>query len=330
MSMELISVVVPVYNVECYLSECVNSILHQTYEKIEIVLVDDGSTDRSGKICDNFASKYPDKVKVIHSKNKGVTYARLLGVSVASGNWIGFVDGDDTIESKMYSKLMCNALQYDADISHCGYQTIVNGGERIHYFYNTGMIKVQEKMTAMHDLLMGDFIEPGLWNKLFKKELFTPFFDNEIIDCSIKYNEDLLMNYILFSECNKAIYEDFCPYYYIARQTSATRRELNIKRITDPIKVKLWIYDNTDVQLKPLALRKYILACYNGYLQLIDSDKYLKQKREIRNSIVYYKKQWNVLNKQEYMKLIFVLYAPKLYKKIYKFYEKFIQKKKYE
>lgn len=328
--MDLISVIVPVYKVENYIRDCIDSILCQSYSNIELILVDDGSPDSSGDICDEYASLYKDNVKVIHSSNRGVTNARLLGVSIALGSWIGFVDGDDIIEKDMYSKLIKNANQYNSDISHCGYQTIVNGGERVHYFYNTGRTIVQDKIGALSDLILGEFIEPSLCNKLFKKVLFDKIINTNILDCSIKYNEDLLMNYILFSQCSKAIYEDFCPYHYMARETSATRKEININRIIDPMKVREWIYINSDEQLKKIALRKYLLACYNAYSSLIDIKEYEKEKGDIKKTLLIYRKNWNVLKKKEYIKVLATLYIPRLYRVIYNVYEKYVQKKVYE
>ena len=115
----LISVIVPVYNVASWLPRCLDSILAQTYKNLEIVIVDDGSLDHSGCIADEYAKTYPEKICVIHTENKGVTAARLRGVREASGSWIGFVDADDEIESDMYAVLWNYAIQYQADISHC-------------------------------------------------------------------------------------------------------------------------------------------------------------------------------------------------------------------
>lgn len=106
MHKSLLSVVVPVYNVEKYLAECINSILNQTFKDLEIILVDDGSTDGSGKICDNYASKYPDKIKTIHKSNGGPSSARNIGIDVAVGKYITFVDSDDALLPNMYQELM--------------------------------------------------------------------------------------------------------------------------------------------------------------------------------------------------------------------------------
>lgn len=326
----LISVVVPAYNIEKYLSECLDSILTQTYEKIEIIVVDDGSKDNSGKIADEYSKKHPDKIRCIHIENSGVSKARIEGIRVAKGEWIGFVDGDDMIVSDMYKRLMYNAELYQADISHCGYQTIVNDGERIHYFYNTGKLIEQDRLTALSDLIDGSFVEPGLWNKLFKRNLFEPILNSDILDHSIKINEDLMMNFVLFSNIQKAVYEDFCSYLYMARYTSATRGNLNINKILDPIKVKKWILEKCEPQLKPVAWKKYLESCIDTYAILISQKEMKQYVSQLKKELKINKEKWKYIGKKEKIKLKMLLLTPYLYRFIYKIYEKYFQRKVYE
>ena len=127
MAEEKISVIVPIYNLAPWLGRCVESILAQTCENLEVILVDDGSGDDSLAIARSFAER-DSRVKVIHQENAGVTTARLRGVAEATGDWIGFVDGDDELEPQMYARLLENAHSYGADISHCGYQRLSPDG----------------------------------------------------------------------------------------------------------------------------------------------------------------------------------------------------------
>ena len=166
----LISIVVPAYNIAPYIVRCVKSIQGQTYSNIEIILVENGSTDGTSEIVDTFFSG-DRRVIVIHERSQGVTHARLTGVKVASGEWIGFVDGDDYIEPDMFERLLFNARLYQARISHCGYQMIFEDG-RTRFFYNTGRLVRQDRLTGLRDLLSGPFIEPGLCYKLFHYSLF--------------------------------------------------------------------------------------------------------------------------------------------------------------
>ena len=146
-----ISVIVPAYNIENYLARTLDSILAQTYTNIEIVVVNDGSKDGTAAIIDRYAVR-DSRVKAIHKENGGVTSARLRGVAEATGEWIGFVDGDDDIAPDMYAKLMENAMAYGADISHCGYQMVFPSG-KIDYYYNTGRIVEQDNTKGLWDLI---------------------------------------------------------------------------------------------------------------------------------------------------------------------------------
>ena len=123
----LVSIVVPVYNVEDYLTECIESLLTQTLAEIEIILVDDGSTERCPSICDDYA-KRDARIKGIHKENGGLSDARNAGIAVCTGEYIGFVDSDDTVEPDMYELLYCNARKYKVDISMCRSNHIVSGG----------------------------------------------------------------------------------------------------------------------------------------------------------------------------------------------------------
>ena len=120
---DLISVIVPVYNVENYLRECLDSIVAQTYRNIEVILVDDGSKDSSGKICDEYADK-DNRIKVIHKENGGVSAARNTGLDIAKGEWISYVDSDDYIESTMIETLICLAKKNDVELAMCSFKDI--------------------------------------------------------------------------------------------------------------------------------------------------------------------------------------------------------------
>lgn len=233
---EKISIIIPAYNICNYIEKCLDSVCAQTYRNIEILVVDDGSTDGTAEIIDRYAKNKDSRVRAIHQKNGGVTSARLKGVEEAVGEFIGFVDGDDYIEPYMYESLYENAVKYKADISHCGYQMVFPNG-RIDYYYNTGRVKIQDNETGIKDLLEANFVEPGLWNKMYRKTLFHSFLGRVEMDYSIKINEDLLMNYYLFRESKKSVFEDKCLYHYLLRKNSAATSGLNIHKIYDPINV---------------------------------------------------------------------------------------------
>ena len=248
---------------------------------------------------------------------------------MAKGEWIGFVDGDDLIDEEMYERLLNNALQYNAKISHCGYQMVFEDG-RIHYFYNTGRIVLQNNITSVKDLLEGNFVEPGLCNKLFHKSLFGHILNDNIVDTSIKINEDLLMNYYLFIESEVSVYQDFCPYHYMIRDNSASRSRLNENKIYDPIRVKQIIYDRVPGEIKKIAKKMYIATCVNVYNSIIMNKGYEKEKKDVYQLIYREKKQFNLLNKRTKLLAKMICYLPILYPIIYKIYANCFQKKKYD
>lgn len=285
-----ISIVVPAYNMEHYIVNTVHSICAQTYRNIEIILVDDGSKDETLRVFGQLEKEDP-RIRVIHKENGGVTSARLCGVKAATGEWIGFVDGDDFVGSGMYEMLICNAQKYDAQISHCGYQMVFPS--RIDYYYGTGQLVEQDTKTGLRNLLEGVFVDPGLCNKLFHSSLFERLLYDGIMDDSIKNNEDLLMNFYLFRESKRSVFVDECPYHYMVREGSAATSILNEHKLKDPLKVlrileKETIYDG---ELLLLVRRRIVsqliglsaLQC-NGQKDLV----YLPRKnarRELRRML---------------------------------------------
>ena len=254
-----ISIIVPAYNIEAYLPRTLDSILAQTYRNIEVIVVNDGSKDGTGAVLDRYAAQ-DHRVKAIHKENGGVTSARLRGVAEATGEWIGFVDGDDLIEPDMYERLLENALKYDADISHCGYRMVFPS--RVDYYYNTGKLVEQDHDAGLRDLVDGSFIEPGLVIKLYRRSLFEAL--TEKMDFSIRNNEDVLMNYFLFRASRKSVYEDFCPYHYVLRPGSAANSKLNEYKLRDPLKVTKAIFADADETLRPTALARLARQLIGG------------------------------------------------------------------
>lgn len=328
MQTDLISIIVPVFNLENELPRCLDSILAQSYQSIEVIVVDDGSSDNSADVMRQYAEK-DSRIKPVFQENGGVTSARLHGVREASGQWIGFVDGDDKIESDMYERLLRNAAEYHADISHCGYQMCFDNG-RIHYFHNTGLLVQQDKITALKELLSGSRIEPGLWNKLFHKTLFHSLLHGEAVPLNIKINEDLLMNYRLFSAAEQTVFEDWCPYHYIVRSASASRAKLNPHKIYDPIKVKEIIRQDSPVELHDAAQQAYINTCINTYHALLmEGEEYKDDLRMVHELLVKEAGDFSLLGRKRELMANMITHMPVLYRPIYAVYSQFFQKKIY-
>ena len=319
-----ISVIVPVYNVAADLPRCLDSILVQTYPDIEIIAINDGSPDNSGEILDQYAAKHTN-LRAIHKENGGVTSARLCGVREATGDWIGFVDGDDEIEPDMYEHLLNNAVEYDAQISHCGYQMCFADG-RVNFFHNTGVLEQHTRTAAIQELLSGERIEPGLCNKLFRSALFQGW----EMDTTIRINEDLLMNYYLFSAAETSVFEDWCPYHYIVRNGSASRAKMNHNKIYDPIRVKDMIRKIAGAETRNDAQRAYINTCVNTYHALLSvGSAHRNDLQKVRAILKKEKAYFSLLGKKRGLMAQLITAVPFLYKPVYRFYSRFFQKSVY-
>lgn len=225
-----ISVIIPAYNASKYIIRTLDSICNQTYKNLEIIVVDDGSSDNTLEICKKQSEK-DNRIKVFHKENEGVTLARDMGISKATGDFIGFVDADDTIDLTMYENLYNNLVKYDADISHCGYKTINNDGAE-KYFYGTGKLIIQSNTDGIIDLIKGEIIEPSLCIKLFRKELF----DNLDYDKKIRINEDYVMNLLLFKKSRKSVFVDEPYYQYYQNDNSGSTKITKKYFYTDILK----------------------------------------------------------------------------------------------
>lgn len=264
MEEEKISVIVPAYNIDQWLPRCLDSLLAQDYPNLEIIVVDDGSTDHTWNVIEEYQRQHAN-IHPVHKENGGVTSARLAGIARSNGEWIGFVDGDDQVEPWMYQKLLENAHQYCADISHCGHQIWFPDG-RVEYVHGTKQIIEQNRLAGQRDLLNGGQIDSSLCSKLFRKELFQGL--EAWMDPTITNNEDFFMNFFLFSKAEKAIYEDVCPYCYILRKGSASYHCLHEHSIFDPIRVRQLILERCDPELRRDAHNALLRNMLFAYAQL--------------------------------------------------------------
>ena len=194
-----VTVIVPVYNTEKYIHKCMRSLLDQTYKNIEIILVDDGSTDRCPQICDEYAAKY-QQVRTIHQQNTGVSGARNHGLEMATGTKIAFVDSDDWIQPAMIEEMISAAEEHAADIVICDWMTFnrdENEGEA-----HTQLLDNNASMEQIRDGFLMDHFPNYMCNKLFDKTLFAGLqFPRDII-----YYEDMYIQAELFCRCKKAYY----------------------------------------------------------------------------------------------------------------------------
>ena len=171
MNNELVSIIVPIYNVEECLEKCVRSIIEQTYKNIEIILVDDGSTDNCGVICDNY-KKIDNRIVVVHKRNEGLSSARNKGLDIAKGKYISFVDSDDYIEPKMIEELMQNMSEYKSDIAICNFYCIKNGIKLVKRKYIKKSFSIEGRKKYENIQGKYSYVTLVAWNKLYKREIF--------------------------------------------------------------------------------------------------------------------------------------------------------------
>lgn len=226
MKKELVSVIVPVYKVEEYLKECVDSIINQTYKNIEIILIDDGSPDNCGKICDEYVKK-DSRIKVIHKENGGLSSARNAGLDVAKGEYIAFVDSDDWLMPTYVYDMLKIAMKYNKEIVQCGHAKNVDDLYLKKELSKDKELSFFEKNEAIYNLNVknhGEYIV--VWNKLYRKELF------ENIRFPVnRINEDTFVTYKLFWNCKGEIaFTRKKLYYYRQREGSIMNNKFNIRR----------------------------------------------------------------------------------------------------
>lgn len=215
--MDLISVIVPVYNVASFLPACVDGLLAQTYQNLEIILVDDGSTDESPALCDAYAAQDP-RVKALHQPNSGIAAARNAGLAAATGSWIGWVDPDDRVEPDFFSYLLENALAAGADMAVCGIQAFQNGRAQPGWLKRYGQTAVLDREQAMERYLRLE-MHDGCVNKLCRRELwagltFPPY----------RMAEDLSVVWQLFDRARRVVRLPEEKYLYFRRFDSITNR----------------------------------------------------------------------------------------------------------
>jgi glycosyltransferase involved in cell wall biosynthesis len=220
-----ISVIVPVYNVEKYLDKCVQSILNQTLNNMEIVLVDDGSTDKSGEIV-NFYAEKDSRIKVIHQKNQGVSVARNQGLLVATGEYIAFIDPDDWIDNSMFEKLYCEAIQNDCDVViSCFFREDINNNKSIKIFHpfqsNKLLLKDDIRDDICSQLLMNGFFT-AVWDKIYRRSFLEKYKIRMYHD--VIFREDYFFNMDVFGFAERVKYLPIAFYHYRNTPNSASRK----------------------------------------------------------------------------------------------------------
>ena len=274
MDAPLISVIVPVYKVEAYLDRCVQSIVDQTYRNLEIILVDDGSPDNCGAMCDAWAEK-DSRIKVIHKENGGLSDARNAGMAVATGEYMGFIDSDDYLAAEMY-QLLFDRMQCDgSDIAACGVEMVFEDGTpaRMLTKEGSGVLNREEAMAAIAD---ESWLKQPVWYKLYKAKLVR-----DIPFPVGKYHEDVFWSYRAVARAKKVSVFDTACYFYVQRGSSIMGEAYSLKRL-DAMEAKeqrLAFLEKEFPELAEKSKTDLMFSClYHGQLALIHLKEPEKQQ----------------------------------------------------
>ena len=307
MSMEL-SIIVPVYKVEKQLEQCIRSILNQSFTNFELILVDDGSPDKCGDICDEYEKK-DSRIKVIHKKNGGLSDARNAGIERAKGEYIAFVDSDDFINKYMYEILYKNAKKWDADISICNFKMVCENDridEDISVICEDA--KVYGRNEALNKLYSNENLQFIVaWNKIYKKELFL----NIRYDYG-KCHEDEFIIHKLIYNANKIAYCSSEMYYYLQRNNSIMNLEFSIHRldIIEALDKRMEFFRKNDLlELEYRTQNLYLNYFFKYYYKTKHELKNKSKAREIKK---VFKKNYKYLYKNPHYsingKLLWIIF----------------------
>lgn len=263
--MSEISIVIPVYNVERYLNKCISSILDQSFTDFELILVDDGSKDNSGRICDEYKEK-DSRIKVIHQENAGLSAARNMGIELSEGKYLTFIDSDDFIHPNMIEALYNNILENKADISICDYHLVYEDKDVIKEF-GVNNITLYTNIEAVKEIVEKSKASMIVaCSKLYRRRLFL-----NIRYPTHKYHEDEFVTYKLLYESTKIVATDAKLYYYLQRPNSITGSTYSLKRLEklEALEEAIKFFESkNNKELTYLAEFRYLLNIQIAYYRV--------------------------------------------------------------
>ena len=289
----LVSIIVPVYGVESYLSTCIDSLLTQTYQNIEIILVDDESPDRCPQICDNYAAK-DSRIQVFHKKNGGAASARNVGLDNASGKYVCFVDSDDVVCKTYVAALVARLEVTNADLAVCGYYKLYKSKKEVIECISSNQILSQKEYLLQ---FLDDWTCGLIWNKIFKREKIgmVRFAEGHKID-------DEFFTYQVVMNCDKVVLFDEPLYVYRMRISSVMGASEKYKEriISDKLEYQVERYEKVTMRFPDLTDQYLRNLMDNLILLLRKSQPYGELKSRVRMQIKKYK--WSFLRSPVKMK----------------------------
>lgn len=314
-----ISIIVPVYRVEQYVERCMESILAQTYQNWEAILIEDGSPDKSGEICDRYA-KEDKRIRVIHKANEGVSAARNTGIEQATGTFLAFIDSDDYVHPQYLEKMAELQKKYDADLVITGYE--LAHGTKIGSAIPAGEAEQLSSRQAVERIIENQqFCSP--WSKLYRRELFA----------QIRYPkgviyEDLMTAFSIFSQAEHIVYQNIPLYYYFQDSESITRSAFHYGKLDEAKALeKQYLFMKEHYpELEAQAREKYLYNVYGHILCLVKcgdtfgEEKYYEFCKIMQQNMSFFQSHRRLDTKQKYR--CFLIKHPKLYRMLYKLTKK--------
>lgn len=312
----MISIIVPLYNVENYIDKCLESLVHQTYSNIEIILIDDGSPDNSGYIADEWKEK-DKRIKVIHKSNGGLSSARNVGLDICSGDYIMFVDSDDIVSVDICQKLLNLMVENDCQIAICEAEHVFDNQPSFSFSNN---LEFYDSENAICEMWYQKSFLPSAWGKLYKSEIFHHLrFTEGIIF------EDIDMMHEAFDKAHKIVYTDSKLYGYIHHEDSITTKPFTRKDliILDICQKLLDFSSDKSNKMKKAAESYAVTGAMRVYLNAPEGFKKEKQKAEniLEKFSKIVLKDKNIRKKTKYSLILFIYFRP-LLKIAYRFVDR--------
>lgn len=288
--MKKVSIILPVYNVEQYIKKCLESIQQQTYPNLEVIIVNDGATDKSVEYCEQIC-KIDSRFSVTHKENGGLSDARNVGIDKAKGDYLIFVDSDDFVSQDMVSYLVSSMENNEADIAICDPAHYYSDRQNndLNIFYPASSVKVYEKTEALCEMFYQKSFLVSAWAKIYKKELF-----DDIRFPVGKLFEDSAVMYLLFEKCEKIVYSNAKLYAYVHRDNSITTKKFSDKDL-DILDISNTILDHYsgNFRVYKAAVSYKVSACFRILLNSFSEKKYNQIQKDC---MTYILRNWrNVL-----------------------------------
>lgn len=299
---DLVSIIVPVYRVEPYLNRCIESIVRQKYEQLEIILVDDGSPDGCPQLCDQWCKK-DRRIRVIHKPNGGLSDARNAALAVATGEYIAFVDSDDWIHEQYIEQLYRAAKEHHVEIAACDVRVVYEQEQPP--LVTDPVVEVYETERALETLIHGDVFRAVVWNKLYHRTLLC----GEQFETG-RYHEDEFFTYRIMGKVQKLAFVQ-APLYFYFQRAGSIMNSLSWKHLDalDAYLERIHYFEHHFPRLYPVDKKNFCMACVQLYQRSLELDEPQRKQctakiKACRAKVTFLPAEWNAYSRKERVYLL--------------------------